>query len=139
MALKNTYTTLSTDQIIQKLNRVLVEHGASKVMIDYENKLPVKLNFTVFFENREVPITLPARPHKVWNKLKSQNQSKNLKELDAYRVAWRNILDWVEAQMAIIEIEQAEFFEVFMPYLSTKTGTLYEAHREKILGLPELT
>jgi hypothetical protein len=29
-------------------------------------------------------------------------------EEQAYRVAWRNILDWVEAQMALLEIEMAK-------------------------------
>ena len=32
----------------------------------------------------------------------------------AYRVAWRNILDWVEAQMALLEIGMAKMEEVFL-------------------------
>jgi len=137
MALKNTYTKLSLPQILQKLQTTLVDHGASKIQIDYSEKLPYQLNFLVEYDGRLLPITLPARPHKVYAKLQKQAMGKNVDTLGAYRVAWRNILDWVDAQMAIVEIEQAEFFEVFMPYLSTKNGTLYEAHKEQILTLPE--
>ncbi|MCH8134806.1 MAG: hypothetical protein IIB77_02370, partial [Proteobacteria bacterium] len=46
----------------------------------------------------------------------------------ASRVAWRIIKDWLRAQLAIIETEQAEMVEVFLPYAQHPvTGqTLYE-------------
>jgi hypothetical protein len=31
-------------------------------------------------------------------------------------VAWRIIKDWVEAQLAIVEAEQVELVEVFLPF-----------------------
>ncbi len=43
----------------------------------------------------------------------------------AYRVAWRNILDWVQAQMALIEIEMTKLEEVFLPYMVAKSGKTY--------------
>ena len=40
----------------------------------------------------------------------------------AYRVAWRNILDWVQAQMALLEIGMAKMEEVFLPYMQQTTS-----------------
>src|SRR6266478_5746936 len=40
----------------------------------------------------------------------------------AYRVAWRNILDWVQAQMALLEIGMAKIEEVFLPYMQDREG-----------------
>lgn len=43
-------------------------------------------------------------------------------EGQAERTAWRNIRDWIMAQMAIVEAGQVELQEVFFPYLTDGTG-----------------
>ena len=50
----------------------------------------------------------------------------------AERVAWRILKDWVEAQMALLDIEMVRFEEIFLPYIETKDGrTVYERLEEK--------
>lgn len=50
----------------------------------------------------------------------------------AERVAWRILKDWVEAQMALLDIEMVRFEEIFLPYIETKNGrTVYERLEEK--------
>jgi hypothetical protein len=50
----------------------------------------------------------------------------------AYRVAWRNILDWVQAQMALLEIGMAKMEEVFLPYMLDQQGqTLFERMEQR--------
>jgi hypothetical protein len=50
----------------------------------------------------------------------------------AYRVAWRNILDWVQAQMALLEIGMAKMEEVFLPYmLDQQCHTLFERMEQR--------
>jgi hypothetical protein len=45
----------------------------------------------------------------------------------AYRVAWRNIHDWVMAQLAFYETEIVDMGQVFLPFVTDKHGTtLYE-------------
>lgn len=38
-------------------------------------------------------------------------------EAQAKRIAWRQILRWVEAQMAFVETGMVKMEEVFMPYI----------------------
>jgi hypothetical protein len=40
----------------------------------------------------------------------------------AYRTAWKNIHDWVDAQMALLETEMVRLEEVFLPYMTDSTG-----------------
>jgi len=44
-----------------------------------------------------------------------------------YRVAWRNIRDWVMAQLALYETEIVDMPQVFLPFATDQKGqTLYE-------------
>lgn len=48
------------------------------------------------------------------------------------RIAWRILKDWVEAQMALLDIEMVRFEEIFLPYIETDNGqTIYERLEER--------
>jgi hypothetical protein len=92
-------------------------------------------------KEKKLQVKLPARVDKALAVLQTQysqglmRDSKtraifrrgNEKEMNeqAYRVAWRNILDWVEAQMALLEIEMAKIEEIFLPYMVNSTGETF--------------
>ena len=44
----------------------------------------------------------------------------------ARRTGWRNIKDWIDAQIALIETEMVTVQEVFLPYVVMGENTLYE-------------
>ena len=47
------------------------------------------------------------------------------------RVAWRNIKEWTESQMALIAAGQAKIEQVFLPYVLNKNGqTFFEIFEE---------
>ncbi len=82
-------------------------------------------------------IKLPAKVEKAQAALKKQYEEGLISQKrgrestygyeQAYRVAWRNILDWVQAQMALLEIDMAKMEEVFLPYMQDTQGvTLFE-------------
>ena len=49
----------------------------------------------------------------------------------AERTAWRNIRDWILAQMAFVEAGNVEGDEVFLPYLTDGKGkTLYQVYKD---------
>ena len=48
----------------------------------------------------------------------------------AERTAWRNVRDWIMAQMAIIEAGQVAMEEIFLPYLTDSRGrTMYQLYQ----------
>lgn len=59
----------------------------------------------------------------------------------ARRVAWRQVLRWVEAQLAMIQHGMVEADQVFLPYMESPDGkTFYEAfieHGQRCLPSPE--
>ena len=55
----------------------------------------------------------------------------------ACRVAWRIIKDWLEAQMALIQTQQADLAEIFLPYLTSGNQSFYEYVRSNNFLLPE--
>jgi hypothetical protein len=81
-----------------------------------------------------VPFVLPCRWEAVHttlvNRMRRLPRQSRKEEyvLQAKRVAWRQILRWVQAQLALVETDMVRIEEVFMPYLLNKKGqTLYEA------------
>ena len=44
--------------------------------------------------------------------------------------AWRNVRDWILAQMALVESCDVPVDQIFLPYLSDNAGrTLYEVYQ----------
>lgn len=54
----------------------------------------------------------------------------------AERTAWRNVRDWIMAQMAIIEAGMVQMEEVFLPYMTDGKGrTVYQLYQRGTLAL----
>lgn len=129
MAILNYTTKISASKTIGELQEILVEHGADKIVCDYDKeRRPSAVTFGLPMNGNMVYFQLPANYQGV---LKAMTKDKSIKStycnLDqAVRTAWRIIKDWVEAQCAIIEAGLAEMSEIFLPYAITKSGsTLY--------------
>ena len=99
---------------------IQTEYGAGDIM---------GISFIVMAGDQKVPFRLPARCQPVLDAMKKDRHTpKHLHNPEqARRVAWRQILRWVQAQMALIEVGMVDIKEVFMPYLMiSKEQTLYE-------------
>lgn len=127
MAILNYTTKIDSTKTISEITQCLVKHGATKIVSDYENGIPVSVTFTININENPVFYSLPANYAGVlraMEKSKSVPRSLCSKE-QAIRVSWRIIKDWVEAQMAIVEADLAEMAEVFLPYAITKNGNTF--------------
>jgi hypothetical protein len=127
------YTTqIDVYKTISEIQGILVDNGAQKIMFDYEGKQPVSIRFMISTPQvQDLGVCLPARPKSVQKILELMKREKGSRMQvkptfeQACRVAWRIIKDWLEAQMALIQTEQVELTEIFLPYLVSRTGQTF--------------
>lgn len=128
-------TNISPERTASEIQLLLREAGASQILTEYSKDKKISgLFFKLEIYGQEVPFSLPARIDPVF--LYLQNKRAPLRRHDkrdidleqAERVAWRQLLRWIQAQLAMIETGMVAAGEVFMPYIQTKSGkTLYES------------
>ena len=77
---------------------------------------------------------LEARPNGV--KAVMAKERTKCDDEQAERIAWRNLKDWIAAQVALVETEQATMDELFFPKLVDRNEkTLYEVFQNGQLML----
>lgn len=123
MAILNYSTGISVDKTCNEIQSILIKHGASKIVFDYENQLPINLTFVCKFKGEMAFFSLPCRFNGVLKVMEAQRVQKSyLTKAQSLRVAWRILKDWILAQMAIVEAQMAELPEVFLQYGVTRNG-----------------
>ena len=131
MPILNYTTSISVEKTTGEIQGKLAKAGAQALMTEYDDEQVLfALSFRMMCGGTMVSFRLPARIDRIYVLLQRDNKvARKLKTREqAARVAWRIIKDWIEAQLAIVEAEQAEMVEVFLPYAQNpSTGdTLYQ-------------
>lgn len=142
MALKNYTSQVSASRSISHIEDVLVGHGASQVLKKYDGKGRVSaVAFIIAIEGVEMPFKLPARVAECEKVLRSRLKkptSETFRRIAAQseRTAWKIISDWVDAQMAMVELAQINVMEVFLPYVydAANDRTYYQVLEARGLG-----
>lgn len=133
MALKNYSTKVSAASTVSEIQALLAKHGAHRVSIEYGDAGRVTgVSFIIEDSLGAHIFRLPARTEAVQRVLAKQHVKCTDEHAEA--VAWRNVKDWVAAQIALIETGQVEAVEVMMPYMLDDAGhTLYESFCARLL------
>lgn len=137
MAIKNYTTVVEVYKSLGEIQGSLASHGARKIMTEYDSDgQPTSITFAIQTARGLSGFKLPANVEGV--RAVFAQQKVRAQEGQAERTAWRNVRDWVLAQMAIIEAGQAQMEEVFLPYLTDNSGaTLFEVYQSGRLALAE--
>lgn len=141
MPIKNYTTKIPAAQTVGEIQEILAAHGARRVMMDYaENGSVEAVTFALMLNGQLAGFRLDAKPQGVASVM-AKDHIKCTPE-QAEMIAWRNIKDWIAAQMALIETEQASMQEIFLPYLIVSKRdeapqTLFERFEAKQYMLPE--
>ena len=137
MPILNYTTTIDAYKTVAEIEFILMKHDAKSVLKNYENGSIVGLSFLIDTGKQQVPVKMPVKIDEcllVLQKEKKKNPKKQIKATrdQAERVAWRIFKDWLEAQMALLDIEMVRFEEIFLPYIETAGGkTVFERIEEK--------
>lgn len=131
--IKNYTTQLSEDEIFKQIHKILASHGVKRTSFDYDdNGRAVAIEFVVEAGNERLTFRLPARfkeaeplVAKARKAARLAASGEALKDA-SYRVVWTVIRDWLDAQMALIDIGASRLEEVFMPYMIEGGQTLFE-------------
>lgn len=143
--IKNYTSTIAAATSMSRIEEMLVEAGARDFMKSYNNKKECDaIVFVMAVPGSPAPMhfKLPAKVdacyEALWkNYLKtvkkpSETMKQTLRE-QAARTAWKIIHDWVEIQLSLIQLEQAEAMEIFLPYAYNPDSkeTYYEHLKKK--------
>lgn len=127
MPIKNYTTKIDVYTSLGEIQGALARNGACKIMVDYQDGKPTGVSFGIHTEHGSVGFILPANTVGVERVLQKQKVKADKEQ--AERVAWRNIRDWVLAQMAFVEAGNVTMDEVFLPYMADRHGnTLYQLY-----------
>lgn len=135
--MKNYTSQVSVEKTISLIERFLAKAGASNILKNCEGGEISSISFTLFdpMSRKTVFIRLPARVGAVekilYRKIK-RPRNETIKRIrdQAARTAWKLMLDWIEVQLSLIEMEQVEALQVFLPYIWDGQKTLYAAIKE---------
>ncbi len=127
-------TKIGVEKTVNEIGCLLAEAGARAILTEYDgNRKISSLSFKLQVGDRMLPFNLPARIKPVFTCLQKKRSPKyrdrKSKEdlAQAERVAWRQLLRWAQAQLALIDTGMVSADEVFLPYIQTGMNqTLYE-------------
>lgn len=145
MNLKNYTSTTPAGVSMAKIEKCLVTAGATNISKAYEQNVCTAITFRMMVNQTPLFFQLPAKVEGCfevfWKEVKrpKPDTKQRIRE-QAERTAWKIICDWVEVQLSMIMLEQAEALEVFLPYVynpktdQTFYGQLKEGGFKALIG-----
>lgn len=136
--LKNYTSTVAVSTSIGRIERILVRNKARNIYKKYNDDEQLEsIMFEVEVKGNLIAFKLPARVKQCFDvmwlekKRPRAGTKQKLKE-QSERTAWKIVCDWVEIQMSMIQLEQAEFMQIFLPYAyNPLTDTTFYEQVEK--------
>ena len=131
MALKNYTSEVPVERTLQHIQKILSSNGADRVTIEYFRGAAVGVSFVLNIEKRPMHIKLPARLEKVPFAMYGREVCSENEKQQVYRTAWKNIHDWIDAQLALVQTSMVKLEEVFLPYIQDKQGVTFFERMEQ--------
>ncbi len=125
-------TKISPETTVAQIQKLLGSYRATAILTEYENGEVSGVSFKFKAGEIEIPFRLPCRWKSIYTLIQRQRKTRAWAHQDddlakAKRVAWRQILRWLESQLALIDTEMVKPEEVFMPYMQiSPKQTLFE-------------
>lgn len=156
MFLKNYTSEVPVSQTIYRIEQVLIKCGVSGITKEYGPVAGsiIAICFQIKLDGvKEISIRLPVDKERALDALwlnyadgdklsedgkaiayhygRSQKKKRRADfAMQSERTAWKIVQDWVEVQMSMIQMKQADFVEVFLPYVWDGRSTVYSRLKE---------
>jgi hypothetical protein len=137
--IKNYTSAVPVERTIARIEQALAKAGAASVVKEYGPAADVAaLKFDIDVGGSSVTVHLPVNARALASRLHDDfcaRQRRVRREYtaedflpQAERTAWKLMQDWVEVQLSLIALKQADFLAVFLPYVynSATRTTFYE-------------
>jgi hypothetical protein len=121
MNLKNYTSETPASSSMGKIEKCLVSAGATDISKKYNDGICTSVTFRMMVNNTPLFFQLPAKVEACYDVLykeikRPRPDTKARVRAQAERTAWKIVCDWVEVQLSMIMLEQADALEVFLPY-----------------------
>jgi len=150
MNIRNYTSGIGVETTIARIEAKLAAAGATGIMKLYDdNKQVSSLAFETNLGGKKYAIKVPANVNACFEALwkehclhhsRPRESTKETLRDQAARTAWKLVQDWIDVQISMIVMKQAEFLEVFMPYVWDGERTHFQIVMDnKFKALPEKT
>jgi hypothetical protein len=141
----NYTTTIDPSKTAGECIAILVQHGASHVGMEMEEKIPTGISFQIQTRWGRRGYALPINVDGTYQALLQARRRGHIPPRyadrdQARRVAWRVLKDWLEVQIAMIEAGMFALEEVMLPWQMVEPGkTVFMlADEEQLASMPAL-
>lgn len=122
--IKNYTSSVPVERTILYIEQELSKIGVESIQKQYDGGKPVALSFSIlipFLATFRLPVNIVEARSALCKISQYRNKGKDWIQAQAERTAWRIMLNWIEVQVAMVQLGQAEALEVFMPYAQIKS------------------
>lgn len=139
--LLNYSTDVPVENTVTEIQKLLAGHSVSAMMTEYDGPEVSAVSFRILIAGKPMGFKLPCNWRAVKEIMKAKNNNRKRirgrlerlvddSDAQAQRVAWRIVKDWVEAQLAMVEVNMVTVPQVFLPYAIMKDGRTLAEHVE---------
>lgn len=148
MNLKNYTSDISPFKSIGNIESMLVAAGATDIAKKYEGSTCSAITFRIMVDNNGIKqplfFQLPAKVEAVfkifWAKRTKRGEiNRKVVTEQAEKTAWKIVHDWVEIQLSMIKLNQADVIEIFLPYVYNPNTNQTFYNQLKDGGFKQLT
>lgn len=140
--LLNYTTKIPAEQTIGEIQKKLADSGVTAMMTEYDGPHVSAVSFKMMIDGKPWSFKLPcnwkavleifeqkAGKRNVWDEKRKSKIIEDRKQ-QAIRTSWRVIKSWIDAQMALVEINMVTIPQVFLPYAIMRDGRTLAEHVE---------